>query len=391
MRILMITTSYPRWEGDAAGSFVHNLAAGLVKHGHQVQVLTPAAAGSSGSTVMDGVQVSRVGRSKGTIASEPGGIIPGLSRAPWRLWSLLLALIAMAKIARIRAADVDVVHGQWAFPGGFIAKRAAERVGRPAVITVHGADVNLPLRHRMLRPLFRRSVQGATRILAVSNAMYDGAIAMGVAPERVEILRLGVPEFEWTTSEQVLNSGPTRFLFIGSLTARKGVDVLIQAFALAAACEEMSLRIVGDGPLMIRVRQLIDELDLNARVELTGLVPPAALQDQFALSDALVLPSRSEGLGLVCVEAMMAGLPVLASDIPGPREVVDNGVTGMLVPAGDPAVLSGAMIEMARSPTMRVAMGKAGLARAKALGLTISGSVERHVRAYTAAIREVSR
>lgn len=390
MRILMITTSYPRWSGDASGAFVHNLAAGLVEAGHHVQVLTPTTDGASGTTVMDGVQVCRVGRSNGTIASEPGGILPGLYRAPWRLWPLALALIELAKVARNQAREVDVVHGHWAFPGGFIASHAAARCGCAAVVTVHGIDVNLPLRYRIFRPLFRAAVKGATRIMAVSQAMYDGTLTLGVTPSRVTLVRLGVRDVGLARTVPALPGAPTRFLFIGSLTGRKGLDVLIEAFAHATPHAEMSLRIVGDGPLRQDLERQILASGSLARIEMVGLVAPADLQSQFALSDVLVLPSRSEGLGLVCVEAMMAGLPVIASDIPGPRDVVKNGLTGILVPVDEPVALAEAMLELARDPARRMELGRSGRDWVDSLDLTLSAAVIRHLDTYTIAIREAA-
>jgi glycosyltransferase involved in cell wall biosynthesis len=390
MRILMVTTSYPRWQGDAAGAFVHSLAVGLVGAGNHVEVIAPASAGAATTMVMDGVQVSRVGRGKGTMAGEPGGIIPGLYRAPWRLVPLALALYEMNRLVLQRAAECDVVHGHWAFPGGLIATRAAARNRRAVVVTIHGSDINLPLQHRILRPLLRAALKSATAILAVSEAMMNGAIAMGVPPARVSLVRLGVTDYGMVKAEPRNPVGPTRFLFIGSLTRNKGVDVLIEAFAKAASSGEMSLRMVGDGPLRGEVEKAIDAHGLRAAIEMVGLVPPTELHQQFGMADVLVLPSRSEGLGLVCVEAMMAGLPVLVSDIPGPREVVEDRVTGMLVPAGDLDALADSMRELVRNPAMRVAMGRAGRIRAEAMDLTIAGSVNRHLQAYDAAIQDTS-
>jgi glycosyltransferase involved in cell wall biosynthesis len=136
--------------------------------------------------------------------------------------------------------------------------------------------------------------------------------------------------------------GPWRIVGLGRLTEQKGFDVLIKAAGLLPASPPWQINIYGDGPLLAVLQQSIQRHGLEGRVTLCGYTTdPAAALD---LADVFVLPSRHEGFGLVLVEAMLHGAQVIATDCPqGPREILDGGRFGQLVPVGDAAALAAAL------------------------------------------------
>jgi hypothetical protein len=189
----MVTTSYPRFAGDPTGTFIASLAEGLVAAGEQVTVVTPRATGMADSDMssVNGVRIVRVGTSSG-LAHQPGGILPALRRAPWLVFRIPGMLRALEMEATRLAAEADIMHGHWVYPGGWVAVRAAESANIPSVVTGHGADLNLLPRLPLLRNRVRWVLRHATRTLAVSQALQGAAIAAGAPHDRVSVLPLGV-------------------------------------------------------------------------------------------------------------------------------------------------------------------------------------------------------
>jgi L-malate glycosyltransferase len=154
-----------------------------------------------------------------------------------------------------------------------------------------------------------------------------------------------------------------RFLCIGRLIPIKGHVVLLRALALALAEEpEITLEIAGRGPLEPALRALAKELDVEHAVRFLGYVAP--IQRAIDESAVVVVPSLGEGFGMVALEAMERARPVLAADIGGLGELVVNGETGLLVPPGEAEPLAQALVQLARDPERRRALGEAGRRRA---------------------------
>ena len=172
--------------------------------------------------------------------------------------------------------------------------------------------------------------------------------------------------------------------FVGRLVAQKGCDLLIAAYArLAAGGLPARLTIVGDGPDRTELERRVEDLRLGGSVEFLGFQPDgAALMTEM---DIVAVPSRFEPFGIVAVEAMAQGRPVVASAVGGLTETVADGTTGHLVPAGNPVRLADALADLVRSSALREQMGEAGRERAIALF-----SPDRVVAAYKNLYRRLS-
>jgi len=385
----MVTTSYPRFTGDPTGTFVASLAQGLVAAGERVTVVTPTATGTADRDIsmVDGVRVIRVGTPSG-LAHQPGGILPALRRAPWRVFRIPGMLRTLEMEAARLAAEADIMHGHWVYPGGWIAVRAAESARIPSIVTGHGADLNLLARLPLLRNRVRWVLQHASRTLAVSQALQAAALAAGAPPDRVSVIPLGViggnPDAAVPGASAFGSHPGLKLLSVGSLTVRKGHDVLIKAFAMLDPAQAPVLAILGEGPEYENLVGLAQRLGVVERVIFTGNTPPDQIHGWMRSADVFVMPSRAEGLGLVCVEAMMAGTPVIASDIPGPRELLQSGDAGRLVPPGDPAALARAIDLLAKDAKLRESLGRQGIAQVVREGRTRADSVRRHQEVYRA-------
>nr|MCU0622828.1 glycosyltransferase [Gemmatimonadaceae bacterium] len=160
---------------------------------------------------------------------------------------------------------------------------------------------------------------------------------------------------------------PGRVLFLGRLVARKGAHVLLEAFArLAPAQPDATLRIVGDGPERRALEARAATLGLADRVTFVGAVAPSAVADEYARAAVFAMPAitdwkgEQEGFGLVLVEAMRAGLPVVASASGGIGDIVRDGETGRLVAEGDAGALADALTALLARPADAARLGDAG-------------------------------
>lgn len=388
----MVTTSFPRRWGDASGSFVASLATGLTTAGVGVTVLAPATPGSRAEEDWGAVRVVRVGDPGRSIANEPGGILPALARRPWRALAVPHLVGVLDTAAKRLAHEADVVHGQWIYPGGIVAVRAAEVADRPSVITCHGADINLARWLPPLRWLVRSTIRRSSQTLAVSQAMRDGAVALGADPSGIMVVPLGVVPSDAGASDAMASRfadrGGVRLVMVGSLTRRKGADILLEAVARCGSRGSLSVAFVGDGPRRSSLVRQVRELGLTDRVVFAGTTSPDRVPSWIRAADMLVLPSRAEGLGLVCVEAMMEGRPVIAADIPGPRELVRHEESGLRFPSGDSEALAASIDRLAGDVGLRERFGSRGRELVELEGRTMEASVARHVAIYHQLLRQ---
>ncbi len=316
MKVVVLTTSYPRSPGDVAGAFVRDAVEAVRRAGADVEVVSPASFRHFGIAYGDGVAGN-------------------LRRAPWKLALLPLFLAAFVRAARRAAHDADLVHAHW-LPTGLVGLAAR----KPLVVQLWGTDAELARRAPWLfRPLLRRArlVIGASEALAEA-ARALGARAVRVVPAGVEIpAEVGAPE------------EPPHVVYVGRLSEEKGVLELLEAGA------GLPVVFVGDGPLRDQVPGAV------------GFVPPGDVGGYLERAAVVACPSRREGYGVVARQAMAYGRPVVATPVGGLTDAVVDGETGVLVPPNDPAALRVAIERLLGDPELRGRLGAAGRARAREL------------------------
>ena len=206
----------------------------------------------------------------------------------------------------------------------------------------------------------------ASAIVATSQAYLDSSLALAPWRAKTVVIPLGIEDAEPATPTPGLWPTPVgmRLLAVGRLSHYKGFDILIEALAQVAGA---SLLLIGRGECERSLHALAHERGLDQRIAFAGELDDAGLAAAYAAADAFVLPSldRSESFGLVLLEAMRAGLPIVASAIPGSgvASIVAANETGLLVPPGHPQALAHAIVRLRDDAPLRAAFGAAGRAR----------------------------
>jgi glycosyltransferase involved in cell wall biosynthesis len=312
VRVVVLTTSYPRGADDVAGTFVRDGVEAVRAAGVEVVVVSPASFPHFGIAYGD-------------------GIVNNVRAAPWKLLALPLFLLAYACAARRASRGTDVVHAHW-LPS--VLPALATR--RPIVLQLWGSDVALA---RRVRPLARWLVRRADAVVCASEALAEDARQLGAVDVRVVPTGVALPESVGEPEE------PPHVLYVGRLSEEKGVR------ELARAADGLPLVVVGDGPL----RALFPEA--------VGFVPPRQLGEWYERASVVVVPSRREGYGMVAREAMAHARPVVATAVGGLVDAVEDGVTGLLVPSGDTQALRSALERALRDAPFRAEAGAAGRKR----------------------------
>jgi glycosyltransferase involved in cell wall biosynthesis len=355
MRVLFLTHSFPRYDGDVAGSFLLRLAVALEHEGVSVRALAPAAPDLADHASIEGIEVDRfryAPRALETLAYS--GDMPEQVARSMGARAALLGMFAgelRAVIRVTRATRPDVVHAHWWFPSGIVATLARRFTGVPVVTTMHGTDVRIARRAPAARPILARVMRRSAAVTAVSEWLADeaheltGAARPIVAPMPVAI-HLFSPGQGGLARE--------RLLFVGRLTQQKGLDLLLRALALGSS--PIGLDVVGDGPERAALMDLAETLGIASRVRWLGTQPPEALPTLYRSAVALVVASIEEGLGLVAVEALLCETPVVAFASGGLTDVVVHGVTGLLALAS----AIGALLDL---PDRGASLGHAGRTR----------------------------
>jgi glycosyltransferase involved in cell wall biosynthesis len=245
--------------------------------------------------------------------------------------------------------EPDIVHGHFVLPGGLVALRLAQRLGRPLMLTEHSSR----LEHQTATTLRRRHAEevyrAAENVIAVSP--FQAQQVLGVEPSaRVTVMANPVDTEFFTPSPDPTprHSGtPFHFLSVAHLKARKGLDVLLRAAGriLDNGPTEFQITIGGEGPERSSLQTLAERLGLTGRVRFAGPLTPDQVRDAMRRCDAFVLPSRRESFGVVFAEAMACGKPVLTTRCGGGEYVVTSE-TGMVVPVDDADALAEAMLGM---------------------------------------------
>jgi len=259
--------------------------------------------------------------------------------------------------ALFRRWRIDVVHTHDERPHiyGAIAGRSA--CVKEVIHTRHRGQ-NLAVSPR--QALLLRFVTTLTdRYVCVSRDSARLAALQGVSSRKLCVVWNGIDTTRFQAGRRSLE-GPV--VTVARLSPEKDIETLLRAVALAARTSPtLCLEVAGDGPCMADLRRLTDELRLNGRVQLLGQV--REVPQLLARAGVFVLPSRTEGISLTLLEAMASGLPVVTTRVGGNPEVVEDGVTGVLVPPGDPAALAGSLLRLWNEPEERRRLGNDGRSR----------------------------
>jgi glycosyltransferase involved in cell wall biosynthesis len=317
VKVCVLTTSYPRHPDDAAGRFVADAVEAVRARGVEVEVVSPASFRHFG-------------------IAYGHGVVGNLRRAPWKALLVPAMLVSFALAARRAARDADVVHAHW-LPAGLVA--LATR--RPVLVQLWGTDVELA---RRARPLARLVLRRGRAAICASTALADAARELGARSVALVPSGVAVPD------EVGEEASPPEVLFAGRLSREKGILELVEAMR---GLDGARLVVAGDGPLRDRVPGAL------------GFVAPDDLARLYSRAALVACPSRREGYGVACAEAMAHGRPVVASAVGGLLDLVADGETGLAVPPGDVDALREAIQRLLADRELRRRLGGAARERAR--------------------------
>jgi len=330
-KLLVTASTFPRWEGDTEPRFVLDLASHMTDE-FDITVLVPAAPGAKEREVLDGVKVIRYHYfpvHKWETLCYPGAIVPRIKEKKIR--ALLVPFLFLSLYFHLRKIlpEYDIVHAHWLIPQGIVQSFFK----KPYIVTGHGGDV-VSLNKGIIRKLKIRCLKRAEHVTVVSE--YLKTRVQELVPEiNPDVISMGVDTDKFGKQYRVENyfgQGDKKVvLFVGRLAEKKGVTYLIEAMKQVDAL----LVIVGDGPLRKELEEQARQVGKD-KVCFLGGKTHEELKVIYASADVFVCPSITakdgdkEGLGLVMLEAMASGLPIVASKSGGITQVIKDGENGLL-------------------------------------------------------------
>lgn len=360
-RLLVIASTFPAKPGDGTPPFVRNLSEYEARD-FETLVLVPRVPGAPATERLGSLTVRRFryfprrwedlasGAILENVRARRGRMlqVPALFAAEW--WALRRA---------VRDFDPDVLHVHWLVPQGMVALLAAR--DRPWVLTTLGGDV-----YALGGAAWQRAksavVRQADAVTTMNADMASRLIALGAAPDRVQVMPMGVDVERVRRSAAGEQREPHRLVFAGRLVEKKGAAVLLDALTGLDGID-WHLDLVGDGPLRRELERRA--APLGDRVRFRGQLTSEELARTMARSSIVVVPSvpaasgDQDGLPVVLLEAMTLGCAVVASALPGLDEALTDGETGVLVPPGDASALRAALRDLLADPDRRQKLGQA--------------------------------
>jgi len=361
VRIVVLTAAYPAPSDPTRAVYVENLTRALIDDGGGDGSGWEAAVVAPRVEATDPLCETRAGIHVRRFAYPSGGRrLKEISRPSMFLLAAYLAAALRSVLEEARRTCAELILCHWVLPTGPVGAAASALLGLPLVLLAHGSDLNrYAVSSRLRGGIARWSLGRARLVLAVSEELRCIAVErFGVAPERASVLPMGIDDalFSRPAPGHALDARAARrslgldpdgplLLFVGDLIPEKGVR------ELAAAVDTLRWRgiaatavFLGDGPLR-------DGADAGGGGGLIfrGRVAQGDLARWHEAADLLVLPSASEGSPVTVMEALSSGLPVVASRVGGIPDLVEDGVTGWLVPPGDAAALSAVLEGLLRN------------------------------------------
>jgi colanic acid/amylovoran biosynthesis glycosyltransferase len=383
----MVTTTFPARAGDGTPEFVLTLARSI--RDFDVTVVAPRMPGGAREEIIDNVRVRRVAyfprRWEGLAADA---IVPTLRSDRWRVIEapFLVGSLVIVTWREVRRQRAVAVNSHWILPAGLIAMAVHALTRVPYVVTVHGADA-YTFRGRLARLLKRHVLRRAAAVLPVSR---DIARTLGL--DDAPVLRMGVDTASIRAAVGQRNPQAGLLVYIGRLADKKGIDVLLEALVQVPSAR---VRVIGDGPDRAALVALAARLGVADRVQFSGKLPKPEVLAALRRAQAIVIPSKvgaggdMEGTPVVLCEAMAAGVPIVASDLGGLGECVDDGTTGILVPPDDPDALAATLTKVLGRSVDLDAIGRAAAAEAaRSLDVAAIGAAYSEVLADAAGRRE---
>ncbi len=373
--VLMITSAFPGDVDDGQGIIIARLAESLVELNQRVIILAPHSIGVPFRYNYRNVLVYRfpffIPLKYEKLAQTPGMLYHLSNTAIGKIQlPLLMCCELIATLLICRKEQVSIIHTHWILPHGIIGVLVGTLLSIPHICSIHGTDVTVTHSYPILSAVIRNIACRCDHITV--NSRYTREVLMSCSKDLIPpmIIPMGVDNTMtetlcWDIARQ--KEEKHLILYVGRLIKWKGVHILIQAMKLVTThIPDASLVIVGYGGCMGRLQDMVNELHLSSMIIFTGRVSNKELSTWYQKASVFVLPSisvegQTEGLGVVLLEAMAAGVPVIGSNIGGIPDIIEDGINGLLVPPEDPKALAEAIIRILSNPDLMEEFQKTGL------------------------------
>ena len=355
MRILVLNHEFPPI-GGGGGRAAEDICRGLTKWGHEIKVLTAHIKGLPREEERDGYTIVR---------------LSSLRTQPYKASFLSMAAYVLAGLwtgrRLILSFKPQVIHAHFAVPAGALAWALSRFTGIPYVLTVHLGDVpgGVPEKtggwFRWIYPFTRSIWRNANRIVAVSE--FTRQLALKNYNVKIQVIPNGV-DLSTMQPDLIHLNQPPRIVFAGRFMAQKNPLQLVQTLNGLKQLQWQCV-MIGDGPLMQDVKRAVAELDLEDRFQFTGWIDPQDVLNWFDKSDILFMPSRSEGLPVIGVQALAKGLAIVAGRVGGFVDLVDNNKNGYLIRQEDAGEFRTSLLGLLSDSDRLLSFRNASLEKAK--------------------------
>ena len=343
MKVLIISHEYPYIGNEIRATFVNEQVEELARQGCEVKVIspvpwTPFPLNKLSSKWREYSNILREDIFNGVEVYYPR--IVTFPRNIFKEWSGKLTYNGIRGTVRQlvnKGYDFDIIHAHHAFPDGYAGLLLSEEYNRPLVVTVHGQDLYSTIYHNQsCYQQVKRVLEETTQVITVSSELKRRAEMEGISTNNVVILGNGVPDRVLDKSyNHNIDKDPV-ILSVAGLIERKGIEYNIKAMAaLRRKFPNLTYRIVGNGPEYQNLINIANELGACDKISFLGALSHEAVFNEMANCQILSLPSWDEAFGLVYIEAMIQGKPVIACKGEGIEDVIRHGVNGMLVSPKD--------------------------------------------------------
>lgn len=372
MRILILASTFPRWSGDNTPDFVLNFAKTL-SNKHQVYVVAPHDKGASFHETISGVEIYRFPYFMPRLQRlvYRGGMVNTLRESTLAKIQFPFFLLAQTGWGLYvgHKKKIEIINAHWLIPQGLIAVLLKPVLRKPIIITTHGGDIAI-LRHKFFARLIKPIVKKADAVSFVSSIARENALkSLEIKNfKKHAVMPMGV---ELPNPRGIKEHKEPEILFMGRLVAIKGVDVLLNAFALIHdKYPKTILRIAGDGPMLETWKRLSDKLNIQKSVVFEGYVTGKYKHQLLSDTDIVVVPSirdehgYEEGLPVSALEALAYGKSLIATNT-GSLPSLLNNRNGMLVRPQNARELAKALDSVMADADLRKQLGEAGMKTAK--------------------------
>jgi len=369
--LLVLTSTFPRWEGDKEPPFVFELSKRLTTH-FNVHLLAPHSPNAQLKENIANIEITRFKYFfiRFQTLAYNGGILANLKRNPWLY--LLVPLFILGECISLykllKNKDFSVIHAHWIIPQGLVAILVTRLMKKqiPIVCTSHGGDL-YGLNSGLLKKLKIYVLNQVDKITVVSQAMKQEILKLGVSENKIEVISMGVDLQNTFIPNPHIQRTKKSILFVGRLVEKKGLFYLLEAFEkIIKKYPESILNIVGSGTDEIQLKQQIENLNINQKVRFLGAIENTQLPALYQQHEIVVFPSiigkdgDREGFGLVLVEALGCECAIIATDLPAMQDILTDQQNALIVPQKNVEELANKLEQLFEDAQLRENLGKNG-------------------------------